>query len=319
MSEIEGVLPVVSTPFDGQWRLDRHALAAEVDWLLDHGADGVTVAMVSEVLRLTHEERRELTEAVVTTVQGRAISVVSVGGESTDQALALTAHAVSVGADAVMANPPLTVAALSDEQLLSYFSAIADAAGDVPLIVQDASGYIGTPLSLETLVELHSRYGPVKVQFKPEAQPLGGRLSALLEMTDGTARVFEGSGGLALVDNYQRGIVGSMPGPDLVWAIVPLWRALVDGDLERAYRIQECLSPVLNLVSGLDSYIAMEKHLLHRQGVLPSDRQRQPVGFVLDDQTREELDRLVDRLSVAVGHDLLGATPVGASFRQLPG
>lgn len=304
MTDIAGVLPVVSTPFDAQWKLDRPSLRREIDWVLGHGADGLTVGMVSEMLRLTLQERMELCEEIVSAMDGRGIMITSVGAESTDQALALVKHARATGVDAMMANPPLTVGALSSEQLLTYYCALADASGDTPLIVQDASGYIGSAVALDTLAELYRRYDATKIQFKPEAQPLGARLTTLLEMTDGQARVFEGIGGLALVDNYQRGISGSMPATDLIWAVVPLWRSLVDGDFETAYGIHAGLAAVLSMVSSLDSFVAMEKHLLVRQGVLPDARQRQPVCFTLDPQTRIELDRLTDRLAAIVGHTL---------------
>jgi 4-hydroxy-tetrahydrodipicolinate synthase len=39
--------------------------------------------------------------------------------------------------------------------------------------------------------------------------------------------------------------------------------------------------------------VAIEKHLLWRQGVLESTRVRGPSGYVLDDETREEIDRLL--------------------------
>jgi len=48
---------------------------------------------------------------------------------------------------------------------------------------------------------------------KPEAQPIGTRLSRLLQATEGKEKVFEGNGGLAFVDSYKRGIAGTMPGP----------------------------------------------------------------------------------------------------------
>lgn len=306
MAEITGVLPVVSTPFGEDWSIDRTSLHHEIDWLLDHGAHGVTIGMVSEILRLTIDERRTLGEEVVRAVDGRGLVVTSVSAESTDQAVSLARHSVAVGADALMANPPLTVSGLPADQLLSHYTALAEASGDVAVIVQDASGYIGSSVALDTLAELARRFDHTKIQFKPEAQPLGARLSQLLELTDGHARVFEGIGGLALVDNYQRGVVGSMPGPDLIWAVVPLWRSLVAGDMETAYRIHAALAAVMSMISTLDSFVAVEKHLLVRQGVLPDVRQRQPVSFVLDPQTRDEFDRLADRLAATVGHTLAG-------------
>jgi 4-hydroxy-tetrahydrodipicolinate synthase len=220
-----------------------------------------------------------------------------VGAESLAVALRHARHAADSGADAVMATPPLLHAA-GDDELLRYFTTIA-ARVDIPLIVQDASGYVGRPLSIGLQARLHSELGD-RVMFKPEAPPVGPRLSRLLSATGGRARVFEGTGGLFLIDSFRRGAIGTMPASDVVWALSALWRALQGGDFPRAYRIAGPLALLVSLQTSLDSFVAVEKHLLVRQGVLPSDRMRGPVTDVLDAQGRDEVDRLADLLRAAV-------------------
>lgn len=290
-----GVLPVLSVPFTDEERLDEAALAGEIEWLIAGGVDGVVTGMVSEILRMTQSQRRELTEAVVRIVDGRVWTVIAVGAESTTSAAELAAHAESVGATAVMVNPPLT-ASLDDEALFAYFSGVTDAAGSLPVVIQDASGYIGTPLSIDLMLRLLSAYGPEKVLFKPEAVPLGPRVTQLYEASNQTARIFEGSGGLALVESRARGAVGTMPGPDLAWAIVAIWRALAESNADRADELSAGVCSILAHVSSLDSYVAVEKHLLVTQGVLPSARRILPSGFDLDAVTTSEIERLMARL-----------------------
>ncbi|HTX00830.1 MAG TPA: dihydrodipicolinate synthase family protein, partial [Acidimicrobiales bacterium] len=143
---IGGVVPVLQTPFDAAGEIDEEALGAEVDWVVACGADGMAVAMVSEILRLDTSERRRLAGAVCALAAGRVPVVVSVGAESTRIAVALAEHAESTGAAAVMAIPPIS-AALPDAELEGYYDAIA-AATRLPLVVQDASGYVGAPIPL---------------------------------------------------------------------------------------------------------------------------------------------------------------------------
>jgi len=305
---LTGVLPVISTPFTATEEIDSTTLAAEIDWLFEQGVDGVVTAMVSEFLRLDPAERQSLAEDVVAAVGGRGTVVLSAGAESTRQSLRLAEHAAGCGVDGIMVNPPLTTTP-DGPALREHFRSLARATGDVPVIVQDASGYVGRPLPLDLLQGLLDDFGDVKVQFKPEAEPLGPRLTALLEATGGRAKVYEGSGGRVLLESHRRGVTGTMPGADIPWAIVALWRALEAGDDETAYRWQERITPILNLISSLDSYIAVEKHLLHRQGVFGSTVQRGPVDFVMDEVTRAEVDRLFDRL-VALRD--ANATPSGA-------
>lgn len=294
---LAGVLPVLATPFDENGICDTGALASEVDWVIDHGAHGVVLGMVSEVLRLSSEERDALTKATCQVVDGRVSVTASVGAESGHTASRYAKNAESVGADALMAIPPMATSC-DDSELFSYYSGIIEAV-DLPVIVQDASGYFGRPLSIELQAKLCAAYGD-RAMFKPEAPPIGPRLSQLLEVTDGSARVFEGTGGLALVDMYKRGIAGTMPGPDVVWAVVALWHALEADDDDKICRIQGPLSALESMLTSIDTFVAVQKHLLHRQHVIPSTFVRGPVGYRLDADTVREVDRIFDWLLQAV-------------------
>lgn len=299
MSTIHGVLPVISTPFAEHDRIDEQTLAGEIDMLFDCGVDGVTIAMVSEVLRLTDAERADLARLTVIAAAHRGPVVVSVGAESTRAALAHVTAALDAGASALMAIPPIA-AAVSDEALDGYFDAIIQASS-VPVVIQDASGYVGRPLSLSMCASLLDRHGPDKVLFKPEAIPIGPRFDALQRQCGGRALAFEGTGGLHLVEAHARGVIGTMPGAEVPWAIVALWRALAAGDLAQARRIQGPLAALLALQTRLDDFVAVEKHLLVRGGVFPSARRRGPHADDLDDATVREVDALADLLAEVCG------------------
>jgi dihydrodipicolinate synthase/N-acetylneuraminate lyase len=295
-SGIGGVLPVLQTPFLDDDTIDEAALGSEIEWVLQCGADGVTVAMVSEVLRLDHDERRELASQVCAMTAGRGLVVISVGAESTAVATRLARHAEAVGASAVMAIPPLSVH-LDGTALESYYDAIM-AAVDIPVVVQDASAYVGGAVPIAVMASLQRRYDH-RLYFKPEAQPIGPQLSALLDATGGKARAFDGSGGIALIDTYRRGIIGSMPGADLCWAIIAIWKALEQDDYDTAYRISMPLSALLATQSTLNSYVVIEKHLLARQGIFTNTRCRGPIDFDLDAATRLQVNTLFEILEAA--------------------
>lgn len=300
--ELQGVLPVISTPFTDSDEIDEAALGAELDWLIKAGVDGVVTGMVSEFLRMPESMRLQLTDAVVSAVDGRVATVMSVGSESIASTVRLTRRACDVGATGLMANPPLS-ASLGDDELFGYYATIAEHSGETPLVVQDASGYVGRPLSVALYLRLLDAFDPVKIQFKPETQPLGPRFAALHAHSDGKARIFEGTGGLNVVESHARGSVGTMPGPDLAWAIVALWSALQAGDAERADEIFSAVAPLLTHTPGLEAYVAVQKYLLVRQGVIPSARALAPNGHVLDDVSCSEIDRLFERIRVTVGRD----------------
>jgi len=290
-------MPVFQTPFDESGDINATDLANEIDWLFANGAHGVVFAMVSEVLRMSSEERDSVAALACKLVDGRGPVVISVGAESTHTAVRHARRAEDAGATAVMATPP-NLHPVGEDALLEYFTRIA-AEVQTPLIVQDASGYVGASLSVEFQMRLHRELGD-RVLFKPEAPPVGPRLSRLMAGTSDRARIFEGTGGLYLIDSYHRGAIGSMPAADLVWAVAALWNALTSDDLKRAYRIAGPLAQIVSLQTSLDSYVAIEKHLLVLQGVLTTSLMRDPVGEVLDEHSVQEIERLFGLLRAAV-------------------
>jgi len=199
----------------------------------------------------------------------------------------------------VMAIPPISVG-LGEGELFEYYQRIVRAIG-LPVIVQDASGYVGRPMSIALQAKLMEEYGPDRLQFKPEAAPIGQRLSQLRDATQGRARIFEGTGGIGLVDSFRRGIVGTMPGADMIDLLVALWRALKSGDGRRADRIGQPLAAVITLLTSLDAFIAVEKYLLKKRGIFKNTVVRGPVGYRLDEETRREVDRLFEQLQEAKG------------------
>jgi 4-hydroxy-tetrahydrodipicolinate synthase len=228
---------------------------------------------------------------------GRGVTVISVGAESSHVAEEHARHAERCGAKMLMAIPPISVV-LDEEAIADYYRRLIRAVG-IPVIVQDASGYVGRPMSIELQVRLMEEFGADRVQFKPEAPPLAERLGQLRATSGQRAQCYEGSGGTALIATFSFGLAGTMPGADLIRAIVPLWRALKRGDVSKAQAIHGPLAKLTALQNTLDAYLAVEKHLLMRQGIFTNTIVRSPVGWRMTDEARAMVDRLFDELIAA--------------------
>ena len=124
--ELSGVLPVFQTPYHPDETIDFDTLEREIAWLHDCGAHGIVMAMVSELLRLSSEERVELAEAACRFGLTRGVVIISGGAESSKVAERFAKQAESVGADAVMAIPPVAVG-IGEDDLAAYYRRIIEA------------------------------------------------------------------------------------------------------------------------------------------------------------------------------------------------
>jgi dihydrodipicolinate synthase/N-acetylneuraminate lyase len=295
-----GVYSVLQMPLDSKHQIEREVLSDEIEWLIQNRVKGFVLAMVSEVMRFTAAERRDQWQMTLDLVAKRHPVIVSVGAESTSIAIQLAVDAASDGASALMATPPALFPATSEE-IYNYYQSIIESV-TIPLIVQDASNYMGQPLEIELYGRLLEKYGNQRVQFKPEAKPVRERMVALQKIAGGAAQVFEGQSGIGLLDTHQLGLTGTMPGSEIPWAIVALWDALESGDEIQARRIHSELAKLVAFQNSIDAYVAVEKYLLLKQGIFKNTIQRGPVSTILSQESRKEIDAIFTQLQKVVSN-----------------
>ena len=124
---------------------------------------------------------------------------------------------------------------------------------------------------------------------------------SLQEIEGGKAKVYEGQSGMDLLDTHPLGLIGTMPGAEICWAIVALWDALEAKNLVRANAIHACVAKLVAFQTTIDAYVAVEKYLLVKQGIFTSSRQRGPVSMSLSDQAKSEIDQVFNELLKVVG------------------
>ena len=126
----EGVGVALVTLFKDNGDLDAPATAAHAARLVELGVRAVAVAgSTGEAAALTVDEREELFAAVQSAVEGAVPVIAGTGAPSARQAADLTARARASGADGVLVlSPPRTA------DPLPYYTAVADAAGDMPVL-----------------------------------------------------------------------------------------------------------------------------------------------------------------------------------------
>lgn len=125
-----GVGVALITLFDSDGEVDAKATGEHAARLVDAGVRAVvTAGTTGEAATLSSDERIAVLEAVREAVPDEVPVVAGTGAPSPRQAAALTANACAHGADAVLA-----LSQPGSKHLVDYYTAVADAAGDVPVL-----------------------------------------------------------------------------------------------------------------------------------------------------------------------------------------
>jgi len=284
-----GIFAIVITPFREDGELDEASLRRVVRFCLEAGAHGlVGPANASEFSTLSDDERRRWIEIVVSESGGQIPVVASVTAGHTIPALSLARHAQGIGADGIMAMPP-HILHPDEAGCYAFYQALSSQL-DVPICVQNFDVPIGTPMSPDLLGRIcndlrHVEY--IKEERTPEPQRISQVIAATGEACKG---VMGGQGGVFILNEYPRGIVGSMPACHTVDVMVKLWDSLEAGVEVRARSIFNGLLPLINheRLYGVSIY----KEVMYRRGIIASPTRRAP-GQRLDSHDLAELDRIL--------------------------
>jgi 4-hydroxy-tetrahydrodipicolinate synthase len=160
---IKGSIVAIVTPMHEDGSLDIPALKSLLDWHIAEGTDAVViVGTTGESPTVTVEEHCELIKVAVNHVGGRIPVIAGTGGNSTSEAIELTAHAKSVGADASLQVVPYYNRP-TQEGMVQHFKHIAEAV-DLPVILYNVPGRTVADMSNDTIVRLSSVPGIVGVK-----------------------------------------------------------------------------------------------------------------------------------------------------------
>lgn len=148
------VVTAMATPFHPDRSLDLDGAQRLATHLVDHGTQTVLVCgTTGESPTLHDEEPWELLAAVKDAVGDRASVMIGTGSNDTAKTVASTARAVDAGADAVLVVTPYYNRP-DQRGLLGHFTAAAEAADGLPMVIYDIPGRTGRAVDVATFVEL---------------------------------------------------------------------------------------------------------------------------------------------------------------------
>jgi dihydrodipicolinate synthase/N-acetylneuraminate lyase len=247
MPRFPGIIPAAITPFTAADEVDVAGLRGNLEALLDAGVGGVVATgTMGEAGQLSDVERRVVVDTCVAVAGrgGRNVPViVGVSAGSTAAAARNAAAARDAGADAVMCLPPLHYPGTHAE-MVAFYTAVDDAAGDLPIMLYNNPAASGVELSPAEIAAIAADV-PGVVAVK-ECSGDARRIAALLDDTD--LEILVGGDDWAL-EGFAAGATGWVSGVANVAPreCVELQRLVEAGSLAEARALYTRLLPLARL------------------------------------------------------------------------
>ena len=292
MKKIRGIFGILTAPFDDNYNLDLEDVKSQVEFLVKGGVHGIVVPVnASEYWTLSDQERMDFVKTAVETNAGRLPLVAGVTSQSIQVSVLHTKFAREVGADIVIAAPPV-LPGCSPAQMREYYKQIAGAADGIPVMLQNHTPPFGIPMSAAFCMDLiHNIDG---VQYVKEETQYSSNMVTELNTLGKDEPNYRGTfGGKAcryLLDEHNRGAIGCMPACQVADVMAQVWDLLDEGKKEEAQKIFIAAEPQVTFEFGYG--MVAYKTMLKRRGIIKTTNFRGCGMIPLDKKAEEEFDRV---------------------------
>lgn len=278
----KGSLVAIITPFRNG-KVDEKALGDLIEWQIASGTDGIVPCGTSgESATLTHEEHKRVVEFTIEVVKRRVPVIAGTGSNSTDEAIELTRHARSAGADAALLISPYYNKP-SQEGLYRHHKAIAEAVA-IPQILYNIPGRTAVNVAPATVARLAQLKNIVGIK---EGAGSLQQVSEIVQACGERFTVLAGDDALTLpmLAVGAKGVVTvtANVAPADMAAMVDAWEA---GDAAKARALHFKLYPLFQALF-LETNPVPVKHAVALMGKAASD-----VRLPLCPMSQENLDKL---------------------------
>lgn len=295
LGRVEGVLPVVPTPFDENGNIDLRSLERVVDDAVRQRAAALVYpGVASEDVLLSAEERAACIATVLRTADGR---VPVVAGVNADRPEAMVTYAAALAEQGVSAVMAMAIPAMNGDTEM-WLSQVAAALAGKPIILQNLGAPRGADLSPAQMRALAAKVPAIRY-VKEETIPSGQRVSALVEGIGHEFDAVIGGGGARFVfEELDRGATATMPAIELLDLHVDLVKAFLAGDRVRALDLYEASLPLLLLQATYR--MRLTKLILKQRGLIACDAVREKLP-PLDDKHKSLILEYYERARERAG------------------
>ena len=155
MKRINGLSIALLTPFNSEGNINMDFLKKHIDLLIEAGTESIFImGTTGEVMLLSIEERKMLTEKILKYVNGRVDVFVQTTGFSTELSCELSNYAEQAGASGIGVLSPLYYG-YEQKEIINYYKTIANAVSDdFPVYLYNIPQCTTIDILPETVVEL---------------------------------------------------------------------------------------------------------------------------------------------------------------------
>lgn len=292
--DLSGVVPIIPTPFLENEEIDEPALRDLIEFAVSCGVQAVCLpAYASEFYKLSDEEKVQVVKIAIDQAAGRLQIMAQSNSPSLKIAIKLAQANVLAGADIISLAVP-RLFNLPETSIKVFLSEFFDAIPDTPVLIQDFNPG-GSSLGVSLINELRLAHANFKY-LKLEEPLCAAKFENIIKTTDRKVGVFEGWGGLYLMELVPIGISGVMPGLGVADILQKIFTLRKNKESQKAFELFERVMPqIFFSLQNMELFHYAEKELLMARGILKNSKTRK-ASYIPDASSVKYIRELNERI-----------------------
>jgi len=259
-----GIYPILYAFFDAAGRLDESAMRTQIAACVARPGHGVAaLGLATEVNKLAPEEKRLIIDWLAQEAAGVKPVAITISGDTVDTQADLAAYAERQGAQWLILQPPRgpELAGKPESFYFDFFAQVM-ARTALPCAIQNAPEYLGVGLGPESIAALAAQCANFNL-LKGEGPAVH---MAQVIARNPAMKVFNGRGGLELIDNLRAGCAGMIIGTESFDWQARIHDAFHAGDIEEAERLYQRILPgIVFMMQSIDHLVCYGKRMAARR------------------------------------------------------
>ena len=293
--KFEGVYTPLVTPFHKDFTLNKQAMQASIDLLIDAGIHGLIVAGAEgEYYAMSMKERVYLMRLAKEMIAGRVPMIIGTSAIRTEECIEYARQAKVQAADAVLVTAP-PIARPTGAEIAAHVLAIERAAR-LPLILHNDPQRLSVDLNESCLAQIVASHHPcalIDSSGDPAHLHMLARAYPQIDLSCGNS-----SGALEFFAWGARSWVcaGSNFAPE---AHIALYQAcVIEGDFVKGRAIMSAMLPLMQAFETQGRFVQSVKHGLNTRGI-DAGPPRKPLHPLAQDE-KDRLEAMIDTMNKSI-------------------
>tara|TARA_B100001057_G_scaffold493276_1_gene587374 strand:+ start:2692 stop:3591 length:900 start_codon:yes stop_codon:yes gene_type:complete len=266
VKKIKGIFPILYTFFNKNNSIDFKLMEDQISLIFKQGSHGIAaLGLATEVNKLSLKEKTKIIEIVSKFTPNKIPKAITIQAKNYNDYVDLINISKSNNVDWLILQP-IMKKNITNNDCYNFFKNVLPLTKGTLTGVQNAKEYIGVGLSTCQINKLYKRYDNFRA-IKGEASSY--LIQKEIQKYPKDLIVFNGRGGLEIIDNFKIGCKGIVPCLDGADKFIKIYQYFKQNKLVNAEReYKDMLPKIVFIMQSIDSLICYGKRVCaYRMGV----------------------------------------------------